>query len=107
MWATNDDPGAWFVVLGGKNPGVKDAEPFMVGSKYTFPLPISVKCDTCNQADDVNRFNELLKPLKKLNPDSCTMLNLMANSPLMAEILPDIDEYYCVVHGSSSGIYLH
>lgn len=80
--------------------------PIMKAGKFTPPLPIMVKAHSRFEAEDVDRINQVLKPLRNAENDTHTLINAILDSPITSTILPGHRSLYCVVYGHHSGIYL-
>ncbi|KAL6308953.1 hypothetical protein BKA93DRAFT_822223 [Sparassis latifolia] len=78
----------WYVILGGQRPGIVDTPPIMSGGKFSPALPVLVKCHTQAQAEDVERFNDVVKPLKHLDETTTeVIIDLINQSSVTPTIL--------------------
>ncbi|KAL6307293.1 hypothetical protein BKA93DRAFT_823424 [Sparassis latifolia] len=97
----------WYVILGGQRPGIVDTPPIMSGGKFSPALPVLVKCHTQAQAEDVERFNDVVKPLKHLDKTTTEVIvDLINQSSVTPTILRAHQNFWCVVYGNRSGIFM-
>ncbi|KAL6298829.1 hypothetical protein BKA93DRAFT_830393 [Sparassis latifolia] len=97
----------WYVILGGQRPGIVDTPPIMSGGKFSPALPVLVKCHTQAQAEDVERFNDVVKPLKHLDETTTeAIVDLINQSSVTPTILRAHQNFWCVVYGNRSGIFM-
>ncbi|KZT06568.1 uncharacterized protein LAESUDRAFT_759388 [Laetiporus sulphureus 93-53] len=98
--------GPFYVILGGYYPGIKTSEVSMSGGRFTPPLPVMVKCNTIEQARDVDHLNEELKELRTAHNETEHAVEIIMHSTIARTILPNVRAYYCIVYGHVSSIYL-
>ncbi|KAI6105997.1 hypothetical protein EDD16DRAFT_209838 [Pisolithus croceorrhizus] len=97
----------WWVVFGGKEPGIYRACPYIPCGRSTPPLPLAIEYTSMDEANLVMRtLRGVLDPLLP-KPSTHKLVNVLTTSPAIQNLLLDAgqDGFYAVVVGNPAGVH--
>ncbi|KAG1807732.1 hypothetical protein EV424DRAFT_1543714 [Suillus variegatus] len=94
-----------FTVLGGQDPGIADAHPFIASGHTAPPFPLVVVCESIMQAQHVMTLQSFINSLGQ-QVSQTSLIDALLQSEALQAIFTHCKQFYPVVYGRNVGIYL-